>query len=179
MKIFRFSRPLIAILVLMLAATFNVAAAQPDTTTSSRVSVQYQNPHKFTESQQAGFGHGYDHGNYLEKLKAYLIKQATPMLDPGQHLSITITDIDLAGGYEPWRGPQWDTVRFMRDVYPPRIDLRFKLTGADGQVIRKGKRKLRGLGYLHSQASTPGNSDPLHYDKGLLDRWLRKGPQHW
>lgn len=172
-------RSLIAALVLVLAATCTVAAAHPDVTTPSRVSVHYVHPHKFTESRQKGFGHEYDHGNYLEKLKAFLIKQAAPMLAPGQHLSITITDIDLAGGYEPWLGPQWDDVRFMRDIYPPRFDLSFKLTGANGQVIRQGKRQLRGLGYLQSQPSLPGNSDPLHYDKGLLEHWLRKGPQHW
>lgn len=179
MKPVRFCRPLIATLVLVLATAFTMAAAHPDVTSSSRVSVHYLNPHKFTESRQAGFGHKYDHGDYLQKLKAYLVKKATPMLAPDQRLSITITDIDLAGGYEPWRGPQWDDVRFMRDVYPPRIDLTFKLTGADGRVIRQGTRKLRDLGYLQSQPALPGGGEPLHYDKALLDRWLRRGPARW
>jgi hypothetical protein len=67
----------------------------------------------------------------------------------------------------------------MSDVYPPRIALRFKLTDADGKVIRAGKRQLNGLGYLHDQPASPGNTDPLRYDKGLIDRWLRRGPAHW
>lgn len=159
-------------------------AAAPATSTSpisaqERVTVTYVHPHQFTESRQTGFGHRYNHGDYLGKLKAYLIRRATPMLQPGQHLAIAITDIDLAGGYEPWRGPQWNDVRFMRDVYPPRIDLDFKLTGADGRIIRQGTRKLRDLGYLHDLPASPSDTDSLRYDKALLDRWLRRGPAKW
>jgi hypothetical protein len=146
---------------------------------NAQVTVTYNHPHQFTESKLAGFGHRYDHGDYLKKLKAYLVRKATPMLKPGQRLVVTITDIRLAGGYEPWRGPDWSDVRIMSDAYPPRIALRFKLTNAQGKVVRKGERKLNGLGYLHDQPASPGNTDPLRYDKGLLDRWLRGGPSHW
>jgi hypothetical protein len=156
--------------------------APRQTTTAAekgQVTVTYLHPHQFTESKLAGFGHRYDHGDYLQKLKAYLVRKAAPMLEPGQHLAVTITDIRLAGGYEPWRGPDWSDVRIMNDVYPPRIALRFKLTDSDGKVIRAGRRKLNGLGYLHDQPADPGNTDPLRYDKGLLDRWLRRGPSRW
>ncbi len=151
----------------------------PTTDAPSRVTVTYVHPHRFAESRDAGFGHDYNHGDYLGHLEAFLVRRAGAMLAPGQHLAISITDIDLAGGYEPWHGPQWSGVRFMRDVYPPRIDLAFTLTGADGRVIHRGSRQLRGLGYLHDPPAGPGSSDPLRYDKGLLERWLRRGPSHW
>lgn len=151
----------------------------PTASDTPRVTVTYHEPHQFTESRLAGFGHGYDHDQYLQKLQAFLVRRATPMLKPHQHLSITVTDIKLAGNYEPWHGPNWDNVRFMRDIYPPRIHLRFTLTGTDGQVLRQGSRKLIGLDYLNAYALAPGDTDPLRYDKALLDRWLRRGPSRW
>ncbi len=144
----------------------------------TRVSVNYANPKQFTENRFYGWQDRYNNVDYLGPLKAYLVKRATPMLKAGQRLEVTITDIQLAGGYEPWLGSQWSHVRIMSDRYPPRIDLTFRLTGKDGQVIREGKRTLRNLGYLTSGATMPGNTDPLRYDKALLDSWLRRGMHH-
>ncbi|HEX7326436.1 MAG TPA: DUF3016 domain-containing protein [Rhodanobacteraceae bacterium] len=173
---FRFTAALFG---LALAAVFCVAGAAPTVAPQASVTVDYHDPHNFTESRQAGFGHEYDHGDYLQKLRAFLIQRATPLLAPGEHLNITFTNIKLAGGYEPWRGPLWDDVRFMRDIYPPRFDFTFTLTGADGQVVRQGTRKLTDLGYLYDLSPSLYNTDALAYDKALLGRWLRKGPKHW
>lgn len=179
MKFIRSCRQPAAILVLVLAAAFTLAAAHPDDASQARVSVHYANPHQFTESHQMGFGVRYDHDGYMEKIRSFLIRKATPMLEPGQHLSITFTNIDLAGGFEPWRGPRMAGVRIMSRMYPPRFDFTFKLTDADGRVVREGTRKLTNLTYLMDQAARPGDSDPLRYDKGMLEQWLRRGPAHW
>ena len=81
------------------------------------------------------------------------------------------TDIDLAGEYEPQRGPQFMDVRIVKDIYPPRFDLEFKLTGADGKVISSGKRQLRDLNFM-SRLVLP-SSEPLRYEKDILKDWLR------
>ena len=141
------------------------------------VTVTYVDPEKFSEAREYGQQDRYNDADYLKVLKSHLIKRATKMLPPGDRLDVTITDIKLAGGFEPWHGPNFRNVRFMKDVYPPRIDLTFKLIGSNGKVLREGSRKLRNLGYLQSGLTLPGNSDPLRYDKGLLDSWLRKGPE--
>ena len=78
---------------------------------------------------------------------------------------MSITDIDRAGAFEPWRGR--GDVRIVRDVYPPRVDLGFTLTGADGAVIKRGERKLRDLALVGR--ATASGSDPLRYEKALLD----------
>jgi hypothetical protein len=150
------------------------AAAAPS---GSSVTVTYVNPEKFTESRMYGRQDRFNRVDYLAQLKAYLVKQGQAILKPGQSLHVDITDIQLAGSYEPWRGPQWSYVRIMRDVYPPRIDLNFKLVGQDGNVLREGKRVLRNIDYLHSGVSLPGaEGAPLYYDKMLLRRWLGRGP---
>lgn len=152
------------------------AAAATDA--ASRVTVTYADPQNFSENRAFGTQDRYTGTNYLDALRAHLIQRATRMLAPGERLEVTITDIKLAGAYEPWRGPRMSYVRIMKDVYPPRIDLTFKLFGADGSVLRQGSRTLRNLGYLQSGLMTLGNTDPLRYDKALLDRWLGRGARN-
>lgn len=150
-----------------------VAVGEP--TADARVTVNYVNPDEFSEVKEFGQQDRFNDLKYLEPLKAYLIKRATTMLPPGDRLEVNITDIRLAGGYEPWHGAQLMHVRFMKDIYPPRIDLNFKLIDSQGKVLREGSRKLRNLGYLQSGLTAVGSSDPLRYDKALIDRWLRRG----
>jgi len=143
----------------------------------SSVSVTFVNPEQFTENRLYGRQDRFNRIDYLAQLKAYLIKQGQAVLKPGQSLHVDITDIQLAGAYEPWRGPRWDYVRIMRDIYPPRIDLDFKLVDQDGNVLREGKRALRDLDYLHSSVGlAAAEGAPLYYDKALLRRWLSRGP---
>jgi hypothetical protein len=143
----------------------------------SSVSVTYVNPEQFTENRLYGRQDRFNRIDYLAELKAYLIKQGQAILEPGQSLHVDITDIRLAGAYEPWRGAQWSYVRIMRDVYPPRIELNFRLVDRDGRVLREGKRVLHDLDYLNSGVSVPSaRGASLYYDKALLRRWLRRGP---
>jgi hypothetical protein len=59
----------------------------------------------------------------------------------------------------------------VKDVYPPRIDLRFRLIGADSAPVREGTRHLRDSNYLVNAA--PVTADHLRHEKALLLDWLR------
>lgn len=174
-----FNRGTIAIfaaLALWLGSIAPLGAAEA-TPAESSVTVTYVNPEQFTENRMYGRQDRFNRIDYLAQLKAYLIKQGQAVLKPGQSLHVDITDIQLAGAYEPWRGSRWDYVRIMRDIYPPRIDLSFRLVDQDGNVLREGKRVLRNIDYLHSGVSVPSATGaPLYYDKALLRRWLSRGP---
>jgi hypothetical protein len=105
-------------------------------------------------------------------LAEHLRKRADAVLPPGERLEVAIDDIKLAGDYEPWHGPNLDDVRIMKDIYPPRLDLHYRLLGADGAPLRSGSNKLRDMSYL--ERTLPTSSDPLRYDKRQIDEWLRK-----
>ena len=154
------------------------AAAAGESDAATRVSVNYVNPEEFSEVKEFGQQDRFNGTNYLKPLKAYLIDRASRILPPGERLEVSITDIKLAGGYEPWHGAQLMHVRFMKDVYPPRMDLSFRLIGSNGEVLREGSRKLRNLGYLQSGITRASDTDPLRYDKALIDSWLRRGPEN-
>jgi hypothetical protein len=108
----------------------------------------------------------------LGELKQHLVTHGAKYLAKGERLQITVTDVDLAGDFEPWRGINFQDIRIVKDIYPPRVDLEFKLLDAEGKVISEGKRQLRDLGYLMGMAMP--TSDPLRYDKEMLNDWLRQ-----
>ncbi|MEO6800444.1 MAG: DUF3016 domain-containing protein [Rhodanobacter sp.] len=172
----------VALSTAVLAPTLAAMPAAAQTPASAadaadaRVSVTYANPEEFSEARQFGQQDRFNNTNYLKTLKTYLVKQAARMLPPGDRLEVTVTDIKLAGAYEPWRGSNFQYVRFMKDIYPPRIDLTFKLVDSNGKVQREGSRKLSNLGYLQSGVARATDTDPLRYDKALIDSWLRRGP---
>jgi len=60
----------------------------------------------------------------------------------------------------------------VKDIYPPRVSLDFKLLDAEGKVISEGKRQLRDLSFQMTVALP--SSDPLRYDKEMLSNWLRQ-----
>lgn len=136
------------------------------------VSVAFQDPEQFTDVNERQFKTTPDKNQNLQQLKSWLEKRAGKMLTADQQLSVTFLDIDLAGAFEPWQGPSLQDVRVVKDIYPPRLKLRFQLKRADGSLISEGERELRDLGYLMKAGSI--GSDSLAHDKALLDSWLRK-----
>jgi hypothetical protein len=138
-----------------------------------RVDVSWTDPAQFSELRYSGNRWEAKQGDWVVQLAGHLRKRAERSLPPGERLSVTINDIRRAGQYEPWRGSSTGTIRFVRDVYPPRIELQFKLSDADGNVITQGQRKLIDLAFLMHTPTTDG-SDPLRYEKRLIDDWLSK-----
>jgi hypothetical protein len=78
----------------------------------------------------------------------------------------------MAGDIESWRGPARCDVRVMKDTYPPRIDLTFRLVDGQGKELRAGSRKLRDSNYLVN-AGPSSITDHLRYEKALLGDGLR------
>src|SRR5688572_10746959 len=116
--------PLTAMAFTLLAAWTLPSASQVDA--AAPIKVEYRNPEKFTD---VGSSYGISdkaRAAYLEQLSKHLVLRAKHRLPQDQTLTVTITEVDMAGSFEPWR-PRLGDVRIVRDVYPPRIDLHFKL----------------------------------------------------
>ena len=70
----------------------------------------------------------------------------------GLALEIQVTNIDLAGEFEPWRGPQFDRIRIMRDIYAPRFELTFRL---DRRHRARSSRKAAVCWWISSISAAP------------------------
>lgn len=169
---------LILVMGLLLVGT---AAAKPRSVTdpdaarslpaNGPVNVHWTDPAEFSEIRYSHNRWEAKRGDWVRSLAKYIQTRAARRLLQGQSLDVTITDIELAGNYEPWRGPQAYSVRFVRDIYPPRIRLSFKLSDASGRVVSEGDRTLTDFAFLlHS--SYGNSSDPLRYEKHLLNSWM-------
>lgn len=137
----------------------------------SPVAVSWTDPAEFSEIRRSGNRWEARRGDWVVKLAEHLQKRAERDLPAGERMEVTITDVQRAGNYEPWHGPQADDVRFVRDIYPPRIELSFKRYDAQGNLIAEGDRKLSDLAYL-SNVRPINSNDNLQYEKRLLDTWL-------
>jgi hypothetical protein len=108
----------------------------------------------------------------LRRLRTFLVKDTEALLPEGCTLTITFSDIDLAGGFEPWRGVKWQEVRIYSENYPPTFTFSFSVTDASGRVLRQGNETLRDGSYLQHEPTD--TLDTLRYDKDVLDAWARR-----
>ena len=90
----------------------------------SRISVVFVNrrssPTRAAPNSSRHFGHP-------PRARKFLIEIGESYVPEDMNLDIRVTDIDLAGNFEPWHGPQSDQVRITRGLYPPRIALEFRV----------------------------------------------------
>jgi hypothetical protein len=156
--------------VLALAGTLALAAAPSGA--DGPVEVRYLDPRRFADVRDGQPGTEAGRDQLLALLKTHLEAAGRTRLPQNHVLVVIIADVDLAGDFEPWRGPRFDRVRIYRDVYPPRVTLSFTLTDGDGRVVAEGRRQLVDLDYLIRPSLS--DADPLRYDKALLDQWLSR-----
>jgi hypothetical protein len=162
----------LSLMVVLGFVAVGAAVAASTDKPAATVAVTFVAPEKFTDVKDDYMDSEKGRDALLSELKDHLEKRGAKYLSANQRLEIKVTEVDLAGDFEPWRGPNFHDVRIVKDLYPPRVNLEFRLIGADGKVISEGKRELRDLGYMLSMAMP--TSDPLRFDKEMLNDWLRR-----
>ena len=144
-----------------------VLACLPACAQAATAQVEYVKPESFRDAGRRFPASARDES--LAPLKEHFVKEIGRRLPADQTLSLSITDLDLAGEFEPSQ-PASRELRIVKEIYPPRIDLKFRLTRADGSVVKEGTRTLRDTSFLSNSSGT--NADPLRYEKAMIDRWI-------
>ncbi len=160
---------LVSLLGLTAALRGFAATPAPD---DARAEVVFFEPEKFTDVKDSYMSSDVRRTTYLEQLRDHILDQSKYRVPAGYKLQVKITDIDMAGDFEPWRGPQFDDIRIIKDIYPPRIDLAFRLIDPQGNVVKEGKRELRDTAFL-MRITMGTQTDSLRHEKQLLDDWMR------
>ncbi len=161
-----------ALVLLGLASPLALRAAE-QAKASARTEVVFEQPEKFTDVKDSDFGTENGRDAILERLREYIIERADKALPAGQKLVITFTDIDLAGEYEPWRGPQFSDVRIVKSIYPPRLKFSYKIIDfVAGRTLKEGNEDLRDLAF--EMRLTADRQDTLRYEKDILRDWIGK-----
>jgi hypothetical protein len=163
------------IALLGVAAVGGLRAADTNyITTTPKVDVIYSHPEKFTDAGRDQRGSDYGLDENLDELSRYIVNRADAVIPEGEKLTITFTDIDLAGEYEPWRSAsRGRDARIVKDIYTPKMDFSFKLTDASGNVVKEGTRHLTNMTFMMDILSPNLRSEPLGHDKQMIGNWLR------
>jgi hypothetical protein len=167
-RLFRFLVP-----ALSLGAALTLAQAASQAPAGSPVTVTFVEPENYRDFSMSYAQRDYRQDYLMAELIAHIRNQARSLLLPGQRLELRILDVDLAGDFEPGRGYAGaDEIRFLKEIYPPSMELEFRLLSPDGNVISEGRREIRELGYL--MVTRLPASDSLRFDKALLTDWMRR-----
>jgi hypothetical protein len=156
--------PIVGFLLLSGCSTNAPVGSSP-----SRISVTFVEPEKFTDAHRAEFEP--TQSGVLGELQNFIVATGTRYVPEPMKLNIRITNVDLAGDFELFRGPQADQVRITKGLYPPHIALEFEVLDSTEKVVRSGKRDLTDIDY--QLRSVYPREDYLRYEKDILRDWLR------
>ena len=142
------------------------------------VNVSFIHPENFTDaSLQGGYGTTAEQGT-LDDIGRFFESLGPRYLKSGQVLTLDVLNVDLAGRIEWWRRNLYDT-RILRDVYPPRFTVNYRLS-EDGRTLAESKETVVDPNYLANPGIYFSPSDPLRFEKAMLEDWFRRrfGDQH-
>src|SRR5258708_17109079 len=105
----------------LLAASPAFAADQP----AARVEVNFFEPQNYADAKTDSFDTDRGRDQVLAQLKEHILLTPPRYLAQGQHLVINVTNVDLAGEFEPWRGLDFADHPLLREIFPPAITLAF------------------------------------------------------
>lgn len=166
-------RHLLAAALLLLALAGPALRAAPDPAagpSGPRVKLTFSDWEKFTDIVVDGSSDKAASDIIYSELNRHLASLAKRYLAPGQTLVITMRDIDLAGTVEPWRGPDFGRIRYMRDTHPPRLVFDYQLLDDTGAVLKEGSEKLTNLTFRYQSPAI--DHDMTTHEKQLLSDWM-------
>jgi len=112
-----------------------------------------------------------DRDAVLKDISDYFVKLGRN-LPEGTDLRIDVLDLDLAGRLEPSRRGGRD-LRILRGGADwPRMTLHYTIE-AGGKVVNSGDATLQDMNY-QSNGRLTSDSDPLRYEKHMIDTWFYK-----
>ncbi|MFT3830222.1 MAG: DUF3016 domain-containing protein [Opitutaceae bacterium] len=165
-------RPLLVAFCLLSLPATPVLRAGPEPANAPKVKLTFVDWEKFTDIVVDGTTTKAGSDVIWSELNRHLSTLVRQALEPGQTLVINMRDVDLAGVVEPWRGPDFGHVRYIRDTAPPRLLFDFQVLDAGGAVVKEGSERLTDLAFRFQQPPI-GRNDTTYYEKQLLTDWVR------
>ena len=158
-------------LILSLAA-LSIASVQAN---DGQVTVNFSNVEDYTDFKpSSGIEERFQSQRQAE-LSQYF-NELAKQLPSGQQLSVTVTDIDLAGRLEPTFGQSASNfIRIVRSIDYPSIAFTYQLRDSAGTLLREDSVQLQDMNFdFDSVARKRAGYDSLFYEKKMLKGWFNK-----
>lgn len=167
----RFLVPVSAGLALALATGCQQMSQRAAGEPAGNVVVEFQDMDRFTDFGDEPWGNAIRAEDAAALFRQAVENEAQRYLRAGQTFRVTFTDVDLAGDHLPSARMGPNSVRVVKQIYPPRIRLSFTLTDANGAVLKEGERSLTDHAFMERADISLDRA--LRYDLALLRDWIR------
>ena len=137
----------------------------------AKVELRFVDPLTYTDGTLRDISSGKSREETYNALHKVFERLAKRHLADHQTLLITITELDLAGEFEPWRVNLHD-VRFMRTVTWPRMQFTYEVLER-GQIVISGAADLKDMNYLRG-SHRYSRGGRMHYERRMLSEWFSK-----
>ena len=144
-------------------------AAEP-----SNVRINFVHPEYFTDFRIQDRDERASAPIFRDEVSSYLSSTVAKRF-PGKTLTLTFTDIDLAGRLG--NRPKVNQVRFNREVGPSpiRMSFNYAVTDSKGAVVAGGSKALLSQDYLFDYSWYPPSlkTSTLFFEEATLRKWVR------
>lgn len=142
------------------------------TAQAGEVSVQWQQPEKFTDIRPANDTRKAYRERILKSFDSFFAELADK-LPEGYKWEVTVTDLDLAGDVDYFAGGAGNPLRVVKDIYSPAIKFSYVIRDKYGEEVASAEEKLRDMAFMQTLNSV-NNSDELRYERQMLEDWFSK-----
>lgn len=139
--------------------------------TTENVTLIWQNPDDFRDVRGADEHKDRARKRVFNAMHQHLLDLAED-LPENTHLTLTFTDIDLAGDVR-YLFDMGREMRVMERHYWPLLKFNAELKKSDAVLLEESV-DLKEMMYLDISSPRLGSSDPLRYEKEMLTRWFKK-----
>lgn len=141
---------------------------------AAELKIEWTDPEEFRDADHYYNGGKKSKTIVTSNLERFFERDARRYLPEGTVLEMTVTELDLAGDFEPWHRGNWDDVRIVKSIYPALIKFNYRYLGENGEVIAEGEEKLWDRLVPDSmRARFLGRSESYPYIKSLVRDWIR------
>ena len=145
-------------------------------TQAAEVKITWKEPETYSDVKPTNESRKRFRERTLEDLEQHIVELASD-LPESQVLSMTVTNVDLAGQVWPSQFVGFGTgggsdVRIIKRIDIPRMAFSYSLTDAEGQVILSGEDvKLKDMDFMESTIRR-NRTESLTYEKAMLNDWF-------
>lgn len=152
-----------------------VSAAMPWALSAGTVAFTFAPVEDFRDFSVSGLSEARTLPLFEAELAQDLEASALKYLAPGEKLVIHFTNIDMAGDIQPWRNRHNADIRYVENIYPPRLAFTYELLDQEGHVLSSGEEALTDLSFMMNVlAPIQAGHKNFFYESTLLRDWIRK-----
>lgn len=144
-------------------------------TQAGQIDAEFTDVDRYTDFSVNGLSEEKTLSIFKAELKSELERLAKKYLKEGQVLTLNFTDIDMAGDIQPWRNRYNADIRYVEDIYRPRLEFTYSLADAEGNVLDEGEADVVDLAFMMNTLATfRAHHMSFFYELDLLSNWMRK-----